>query len=64
MQANAQDPKKNDAEETVEELKDQTQNGKTKKGYNEQNPAQPGGAFVPDGKDEKTSDEPPQADDL
>lgn len=50
--------------ETKEELAEQAENGAPKKGYNEQNPAQEGGAFEPDSKDDNTSNEPPKADDI
>lgn len=50
--------------ETSEELSEQAEQGDLKKGYNEQNPVQEGGAFEPDTKDDSTSDEPPKADDL
>ncbi len=50
--------------ETKEELAEQTENGELKKGYNEQNPVQEGGAFEPDSKDDRTSNEPPKAEDI
>ena len=50
--------------ETKEELADQAENGELKKGYNEHNPAQEGGAFEPDSKDDNTSNEPPKAEDI
>lgn len=58
------DKGKPEPKETKEELKEQAEDGSLKKGYNENNPAQEGGAFEPDTKDKKTSDEPPHADDL
>ncbi len=45
--------------ETTQDVKNQSQDGELKKGYNEHNPGQENGAFTPDGKDEKTPDETP-----
>jgi hypothetical protein len=64
MTTSNDDKNKVTPKETTEELAEQAESGDPKKGYNEQNPAQEGGAFEPDTKDENTSDEPPKADDL
>lgn len=48
-----------DKKETPEDLKKQAEDGELKKGYNEKNPTQPEGSFIPDSKDEETPDEAP-----
>ncbi len=53
-----QDPK--DTKETAEDLKKQAAESDPKKGYNESNPAQEEGAFIPDSEDESTPDEAPE----